>query len=958
MFPNLDSFDSKQYIIIKNAHVNNLKGVSVVIPRNKLVVITGLSGSGKSSLAFDTLFAEGQRMYVESLSSYARQFLGRMEKPDVDYIRGVAPAIAVEQKGNSSNPRATVGTTTEIYDYLKLLFARLGTTYSPISGQIVKKDTVTSVVDAIQAHEEGGKLLVLAPIAQLAGRSWTEEVKVIFQKGFSRIALGTEVVFIEELLKEGEENPRKMEKRLASQPLFTLIDRGVVRKTDEDNQFRLADSVQTAFYEGQGTCIIDFVGKERKIYSDRFEADGMLFDEPNVQFFSFNNPYGACKKCGGFGTTLGVDESLVITDRTKSLYDGAVTPWRTEKMSAWRDDFVRKSTAYNFPIHRSYQDLEEKELHLLWYGDKELKGIWAFFDFVESNIEKIQYRVMLSKYRARVPCPDCKGSRLRPDAQYVKINDHSITDLVLLPIEQAWEFFEQLPLYLTDSEQQVGHRLLAEIVNRLAYLDKVGLGYLSLNRLTKDLSGGEYQRIKLATALGSALVGSMYILDEPSIGLHPRDTLRLVEVLKALRDLGNTVIVVEHEEEVMLSADQIIDLGPHAGSRGGELILSMSAGELQKSTQKAVISLPHSALNEAYKLTDSHTYNFLKGFDKIEIPTTRRAWHDFIELKGARQHNLQNVTVKFPLNVLSVITGVSGSGKSTLIKQVFVPALRARMNQTVEDIGKYDSISGGIKLLTAVEYVDQNPIGKSSRSNPATYTKVYDHIRDLFEAQPLAKKRGYTSSHFSFNVEKGRCDTCEGDGKIKIEMQFMADIYLTCESCQGKRFKKEILEVTYQDQSIAGVLNMTIDDALAFFEKDKKILPTLKILAQVGLGYVGLGQSASTLSGGEAQRLKMANFLKEKATKTLFIFDEPTTGLHFHDIKKLLFAIDALVNQGNTVIIIEHNLEVIKCADWIIDLGPDSGYNGGKVCFEGTPEDMLKLADEDNFTAKFLRAKI
>jgi excinuclease ABC subunit A len=955
---NLESFDSKQYIIIKNAKVNNLKGVDVVIPRNKLVVITGLSGSGKSSLAFDTLFAEGQRMYVESLSSYARQFLGRMEKPDVEYIKGVAPAIAVEQKGNSSNPRATVGTTTEIYDYLKLLFARLGKTYSPTSGKIVKKDTVTSVVDEIQAHEEGAKLLILAPIQKQEGRTWTDEIKVIFQKGFTRVAVGEDVLFIEEILKEAETDAKKTEKRLASASLFTLIDRGVVRKEDEDNQFRLADSVQTAFYEGHGVCVLDFVGKERKSYSDKFEADGIVFEEPSIQFFSFNNPYGACKKCGGFGTTLGVDEHLVITDRHKSVYEGAVTPWRTEKMSAWRDDFVRKAMDYDFPVHRAYQDLNEKELHLLWHGNKKVKGIWAFFEFVESKIEQIQYRVMLSKYRARVTCPDCKGSRLRPDAQYVKVNGKSITDLVLLPIQDALQFFTALPAHLSEADKQIADRLLAEIINRLAYLEKVGLGYLTLNRLTKDLSGGEYQRIQLATALGSALVGSMYILDEPSIGLHPRDTQRLVQVLKDLRDLGNTVIVVEHEEEVMQAADQIIDLGPNAGSQGGELILSMSAGELEKSksAKKAELFLPHSTINEKYTLKDSHTYNFLKGFDKIDLPTSRRAWHDSIDITGARQHNLQNVSVKFPLNVLTVVTGVSGSGKSTLVKQVFLPALRARMNQTVEDIGKYDSITGGIKLLQGVEYVDQNPIGRSARSNPATYTKVYDHIRDLFADQPLSKKRGYTSAHFSFNVEKGRCDTCEGDGKIKIEMQFMADVYLTCESCEGKRFKKEILEVTYQDKNIADVLEMTIDEALVFFEKDKKVLPTLRILHQVGLGYVGLGQSASTLSGGEAQRLKLANFLKEKATKTLFIFDEPTTGLHFHDIKKLLVAIDALVNQGNTVIIIEHNLEVIKCADWIIDLGPDSGNNGGKVCFEGTPEAMKGL--EGNFTADFLKYKI
>lgn len=1004
MFANIDDFDARDFILIKNAKVNNLKGINVVIPRNQLVVITGLSGSGKSSLAFDTLFAEGQRMYVESLNSYARQFLGRMEKPDVEYIKGISPAIAVEQKGNTKNPRATVGTTTEIYDYFKLLFARIGITYSPVSGEPVKKDTVTSVINQIYTCEEGQKLMILAPLQATEGRTLADELKIIFQKGFSRVVVNGELKFIEDLIGEDEsiksevlsnndtekpeKSPKKSKKkttepaentlhdapsnyelqikaepdlrlktqdlRLSTDDFFVLIDRAVVRHEDEDNQYRLADSVQTAFYEGHGTCVVDLGENGKLTFSDRFEADGMAFDEPSVQFFSFNNPYGACKRCGGFGNVLGIDEHLVIPDKTQSVYEGAIAPWRTEKMIEWRDAFVKTAIHLDFPIHRAYQDLNEKELDLLWQGGHGVEGIDQFFRHIESQAHKIQYRVMISRYRAKITCPDCKGTRLRKDAQYVKIAQKSIADLVLMPIRESVIFFQNLQL--NENEQKIAKRILAEIINRLGYLDRVGLGYLTLNRLTATLSGGEYQRIKLATALGSALVGSMYILDEPSIGLHPRDTKRLVEVLIDLRDLGNTVIVVEHEEEIMQAADQILDLGPNAGSQGGDLILSMSAEELIKSNGKFIPEKKYSALNQDFSLQQSHTYNFLKNLDRIEIPPKRRRWKEFIEIKNARQHNLRNVTVKFPLDLLCVVTGVSGSGKSTLIRNILYPALNHHLNKVGENIGQYEGLSGSLAYIKAVEFVDQNPIGKSSRSNAATYTKVYDVIRDLYANQPLAKQRNYTTSHFSFNVDKGRCDVCEGEGKIKVEMQFMADVYLTCEGCGGKRFKKEILEVKFQDKDVAEVLDMTIDDCIVFFQNQVKIRQSLETLSNVGLGYVGLGQSATTLSGGEAQRLKLATFLKEKSERTLFIFDEPTTGLHFHDIKKLLHAINALIENGNSVLIIEHNLEVIKCADWVIDLGPDSGENGGEICFQGTPEDLIK--SEGNLTGAFLKGKL
>lgn len=969
---NIDALSPKDYIIIKGAKVNNLKNLSVAIPRNKLVVITGLSGSGKSSLAFDTLFAEGQRMYVESLSAYARQFLGRMEKPEVEYIRGVSPAIAVEQKVNTRNPRSTVGTTTEIYDYMKLLFARIGKTYSPVSSNIVKRDTVTDVVNFVLNLTENERFMVLAPLIIKANRTYQEELNILLQKGFTRLyklglSVGTqtmaefspfggrksdhrngEVVFIEDELKKltisndqsliyNQQLTTDNENHLTS---YILIDRNSVQKESEDFQYRLADSVQTAFYEGEDNCILALANGEQHTFSDKFEADGITFEEPSVNLFTFNNPYGACKRCEGFGNILGIDPDLVIPDKTLSIYDGAIAPWRTDKMREdWLMPLLKSGIKFDFPIHRAFNDLTEKEKELLWTGNEYFYGLGNFFNFLESHVHEIKYRVMLSRYRGRTVCPDCKGTRLRKDAQYVKINGKSIVDLVLLPIGKIAQFFEEIQL--TDYEEQVAKRILLEIQNRLKYLQLTGLGYLTLNRLTSTLSGGEFQRIKLATSLGSALVGSMYILDEPSIGLHPRDTHNLVEVIKTLRNLGNTVIVVEHEEEVMRQADQIIDIGPEAGSHGGNLVFQGSFEEILKND----ISL---------------TARYLNGIQQIEIPKNRRKWKSFIEIVGARENNLKGVNAKFPLGVLTVVTGVSGSGKSTLIKKVLYPALAKHLGGgSGEDIGKLERIGGDLKKIKQIEFVDQNPIGKSSRSNPVTYIKVYDYIRNLYADQPLAKKRGYKSGFFSFNVEGGRCDVCQGEGKIKIEMQFMADIYLTCENCKGKRFKQEVQDITYKDKTIADVLDMTITEGMTFFQEMPPIRERLRPLEEVGLGYVKLGQSSNTLSGGEAQRVKLASFLGKGNAENegiLFIFDEPTTGLHFHDIHKLLFAINALVNQGNSVIIIEHNMEVIKCADWVIDLGPDGGDNGGEICFEGTPEEMVKLAD--NHTARFLKEKV
>jgi excinuclease ABC subunit A len=939
----LDDLDPKKYIIIKRARVNNLKNLSVAIPRNQLVVITGLSGSGKSSLAFDTLFAEGQRMYVESLSSYARQFLGRMEKPDVDYIKGVSPAIAIEQKVNTRNPRSTVGTSTEIYDYLKLLFARVGKTYSPISGKEVKRDTVTDVVSSINTLPFGTRVMIACPLHVKKGRKLTDELNLLLSKGYARVLINGEVKFIEELLNPPAEGKKKAKALKVEGEVEILIDRSTVNAEDEDTTFRLSDSVQTAFFEGEGECIVyseleKGTKNKRQTFSDRFELDDMKFTEPSVNFFSFNNPYGACQTCEGFGKVLGIDEDLVIPDKTLSVYEGAIAPWRSESMSEWAKPLLKNGIKFDFPIHRPYNELTQGQKDVLWNGNEYFEGINDFFKYLETKSYKIQYRVMLSRYRGRTNCPDCRGTRLRKDAQYVKIVNTSITDIVLMPIEDALMFFEKLKL--NDFDRKVSERILTEIKSRLEYMARVGLGYLTLNRITSTLSGGEYQRIKLATSLGSALVGSMYVLDEPSIGLHPKDTARMVEVLKSLRDLGNTVIVVEHEEEIMRAADQIIDIGPDAGSHGGQLIFQ---GTLKDVNGKIV----------------SHTTDYLTGRESIAIPSQRRKWTDAITVVGARENNLKNLTVKFPLGVLTVVTGVSGSGKSTLIKKIVYPAV-GRMNGSVgETPGRFDKLEGDVTRVTQVEFVDQNPIGKSSRSNPISYVKAYDIIRQLYADQPLSKQRGYKPSHFSFNVEGGRCETCQGEGEIKVEMQFMADIYLKCESCHGKRFKQEILEIEYNGKNIADVLGLTVEDALDFFKDRKNILDKIVPLNDVGLGYVKLGQSSNSLSGGEAQRVKLASFLGKNSTEgnILFIFDEPTTGLHFHDISKLLKAIYALVDEGHTVIVIEHNLEVIKCADWIIDLGPEGGEKkGGNLIFEGTPEQMVKSGK--GYTAEFLRSKI
>lgn len=943
--PNITELDPKKYILIKGAKVNNLKNLDVAIPRNKLVVITGLSGSGKSSLAFDTLFAEGQRMYVESLSSYARQFLGRMEKPEVDWIRGISPAIAIEQKVATKNPRSTVGTTTEIYDYLKLLFARIGETISPVSGKKVKKDTITDVVNFILSQPEGTKVIISSPVHLKNGRKLEAELQILVQKGFTRIVFDSEILFLEEILEKKENYTTLFNTKNPEKHIQILIDRVVVKKDDEETQFRISDSIQTTFFEGEGTCFVEIAGNEKNTFSDKFELDGITFETPSLNLFSFNNPFGACRRCEGFGRVLGIDPDLVFPDKNLSVFEGVIAPWRSEKMSEFLTPLIKKGIKFDFPIHRAYKDLNEEQKALLWTGNEYFQGLDAFFAFLEAETYKIQYRVMLSRYRGRTVCPECRGSRLRKDASYVKIDNKSITDLVLMPINIVSDFFQNIKLNATQKE--VSKRIIIEIENRLKYMEEVGLGYLTLNRLTNTLSGGEYQRIKLATSLGSALVGSMYILDEPSIGLHPRDTEKLVGVLKTLRDIGNTVIVVEHEEEVMHAADEIIDIGPEAGSHGGQLVYQGKNTDIQ-------------ALDN--RLSHSHTINFLKNLDAIEIPKVRRKSTSFIEITGAKENNLKDISVKFPLGILSVVTGVSGSGKSTLVRKILYPALGRHLGTYTEETGKFSELGGSLNKIVAVEMIDQNPIGKSSRSNPVTYIKAYDHIRLMFSELQIAKNRGYKPAHFSFNVDGGRCETCQGEGEITIEMQFMADVRLVCESCAGKRFKQEILDVKFHEVDIADVLNMTIDDAIDFFRKpEPKLADKLLPLQEVGLGYIRLGQSSNTLSGGEAQRVKLASFLgkgNSNRGKTLFIFDEPTTGLHFHDIKKLLKAINALVEQGDSVIIIEHNMEIIKCADWIIDLGADGGEAGGFVEFEGTPEEMIKTCKKDNHTARFLKGKL
>ena len=913
-------------ILIKGAKLHNLKNITVGIPRNKLVVITGLSGSGKSSLAFDTLYAEGQRRYVESLSSYARQFLGKLDKPKVDNIVGIAPAIAIQQKVNTSNPRSTVGTSTEVYDYLKLLFARIGKTYSPISGQEVKKHTVTDVVDAVMRYPEGTKLLLLAPVSIPKDRTVEQVLKLLLQQGYARILYKEEIIRIEE-----DNLPKNLDN------FQLVIDRVIVRH-DEDFQHRLADAVDTAFFEGKGECYIqEMDGVVQTHFSNRFELDGIAFLEPNVHLFSFNNPYGACPKCDGYGDTIGLDEDLIVPNTGLSVYENAIYPWRGETMSWFRDQLVNNAYKFDFPIHKPWFELTDEQKQLVWDGNKYFTGLTDFFKELEDKSYKIQNRVLLARYRGKTRCHECHGKRLRKEANYVKIAGKSISDLVELPIEELQVFFKELKL--NDYEQEVAKRLLLEINNRLQFLTDVGLGYLTLNRKSNTLSGGESQRINLATSLGSSLVGSMYILDEPSIGLHPRDTERLISVLKSLRDLGNTVIVVEHDEDIMKAADYIIDIGPEAGTHGGEVVATGTYEELLKA--------------------NTLTGKYLSGRLSIEVPKKRRTSPHYITLVGCRENNLKNIDVTFPLDMLTVVTGVSGSGKSTLVKKLLYPAIQKELDLGGEKIGQFTKIEGKYKHLQSVEFVDQNPIGKSSRSNPITYIKAYDDIRALFANQKLAKMRNFQSKHFSFNVDGGRCEVCKGEGEVTIEMQFMADVHLTCEACGGKRFKKEVLEVMYEGKNIDDLLNTTIDDAVAFFQKHKqtKIAEKLKPLQDVGLGYVTLGQSSSTLSGGEAQRIKLASFLSKSDSKekVLFIFDEPTTGLHFHDIRKLLDSLQALIEKGHSVIIIEHNVEMIKSADYVIDLGLEGGAKGGNLIATGTPEEIAK--NKKSYTGKYLKLK-
>lgn len=926
------TLEPKKNILIKGAQIHNLKNLDVVIPRNELVVITGLSGSGKSSLAFDTLYAEGQRRYVESLSSYARQFLGRLDKPKVEYIKGIAPAIAIEQKVNTTNARSTVGTSTEIYDYLKLLFARIGKTISPVSGKEVKKDTVSDVINEVKTFEKESKWLLLAPIHLEEGRKVEDKLKVLLQQGFARILVDNEMVRLDQLDEHSLDNKN----------ILLIIDRIVVNpETSGEEEFynRLADAVQTAFFEGKGICYLQELHSQKRLeFSANFELDGISFLEPNIHLFSFNNPYGACPTCEGYGNIIGIDEELVIPNTGLSVYENAIFPWRGESMSWYRDQLVNNAYKFDFPIHKPYFQLTNEQKELIWKGNKYFDGLDSFFRELEEKNYKIQNRVMLSRYRGKTKCNTCKGKRLRKEANYVQVGGKTISELVDLPIKRLIPFFQELEL--SEYDFKVAKRLLIEINNRLAFLSDVGLDYLTLNRNSASLSGGESQRINLATSLGSSLVGSMYILDEPSIGLHPKDTEKLIKVLKNLRDLGNTVIVVEHDEDIMKAADRIIDIGPEAGTFGGNLVAEGTFEEI---------------LN-----ANSLTAKYLNGEMEISVPKTRRKSKNFIEIIGARENNLQNVDVSFPLENLTVITGVSGSGKSTLVKKILFPAMQKKLEGIGDKAGQFSEIKGSFSHIKHIEYVDQNPIGRSSRSNPVTYIKAYDDIRDLFAKEKLSKIRGYLPKHFSFNVDGGRCETCKGDGTINVEMVFMADVELPCETCGGKRFKKEILEVNFEGKNIDDILTMTIDDAISFFNahKQAKIIQKLQPLQDVGLGYVQLGQSSSTLSGGEAQRIKLASFLVKGTTKdkALFIFDEPTTGLHFHDIKKLLTSFDALIEKGHSIIVIEHNLDLIKCADWIIDLGPEGGENGGQILAIGTPEEIVK--NKKSITGIYLKEKL
>lgn len=926
--------DPKHNIIIKGAHLHNLKHIDVVIPRNQMVVITGLSGSGKSSLAFDTLYAEGQRRYVESLSAYARQFLGRIDKPKVEYIKGIAPAIAIEQKVNTTNARSTVGTSTEIYDYIKLLFARIGHTYSPISGQEVKKDTVEDVIKLVQTLPLDSKWLLLAPLLFEEDRSLAEHLAVLLKQGYARLSVKGEMVRLDEFLALEAD----LINQFALEDVLLVIDRIVVKDTDEFYN-RLGDAIETAFFEGKGTCFVRaLTGETQHEFNNRFELDGLTFLEPNIHLFSFNNPYGACPTCDGYGNVIGIDEELVFPNTGLSVYENAVFPWRGESMGWYRDQLIQHAYKFDFPIHRPLFQLTPEEKALLWEGNEFFTGLHAFFEELEEKNYKIQNRVLLSRYRGKTKCPTCKGKRLRKEANYVKIGGKTVSDLVDMPIDKLVVFFQELQL--TPYEKQVAKRLLIEINNRLGFLLNVGLSYLTLNRNSSTLSGGESQRINLATSLGSSLVGSMYILDEPSIGLHPKDGEKLIHVLKQLQALGNTVIIVEHDEEIMHAADQIIDIGPEAGTFGGELVAQGTMAEILQS--------------------DSLTAQYLNGTLAIEVPKKRRPYKHYIDIIGAREHNLKNIDVRFPLDCLTVITGVSGSGKSTLVKRILFPALQKKLTGLSDKPGQYTALEGKFDHIKQIEYVDQNPIGRSSRSNPVTYIKAYDEIRDLYSKQNTSKLRGYQPKHFSFNVDGGRCEVCKGEGSVTVEMQFMADVHLECEACHGKRFKKEVLEVNFEGKNIDDILSMTIDEALAFFtlHNQTKIATRLQPLQDVGLGYVQLGQSSSTLSGGEAQRIKLASFLLAGSTreKVLFVFDEPTTGLHFHDIKKLLTAFNALIDKGHSILVIEHNLDLIKCADYIVDIGPEGGENGGQLIAFGTPEEIVKI--KASSTGQYLKHKL
>lgn len=956
-------------IRLKGARVNNLKQIDLEIPRDKLIVITGLSGSGKSSLAFDTLYAEGQRRYVESLSAYARQFLGRMQKPECDYIKGLPPAIAIEQKVISRNSRSTVGTSTEIYEYLRLLYARVGHTFSPVSGNEVKCHTVQNVVDCALGYSEGTRFTVLAPMRVRPGRTLREQLETDLQQGLSRLDIDGEPVRIEDYLQSSDDVLRADEAvmraaandatatQTGGRRICLLIDRLAVSNAKETLS-RLADSVQTAFFEGDGECMLRFYpARILHTFSTRFEADGMTFREPDDNMFSFNSPLGACERCEGFGRVIGIDEHLVIPDTSKSLYDGAVVCWRGEKMGLWKEEFIRRNARKDFPIFEPYYKLTRKQKDLLWHGDteetmrpeEEQVTIDAFFRMLERNQYKIQYRVMLARYRGKTDCPVCHGSRLKPEAEYVKVGGKTITELVRMPVKELLPFF--MHIELSEHDAAVAKRLLAEITGRLKFLSEVGLDYLTLDRLSNSLSGGESQRINLATSLGSSLVGSLYILDEPSIGLHPRDTQRLIRVLEALRDLGNTVIVVEHDEEIIRAADWIIDIGPEAGRLGGNVVfqgkISADApADAPRREKKDAVSGPYV----------SHTLNYLYGLEKIEVPASRRAWNRSITVKGARANNLKGINVEFPLNVMTVVTGVSGSGKSTLVRDIFYRALKRAKDEPADLPGEFIGLEGDIDAISSLEFVDQNPIGRSTRSNPVTYVKAYDEIRKLMASQPLSKQMDFTSACFSFNADGGRCEECKGEGKVKVEMQFMADLVLECEACHGKRFKSEILDVRYHGKNIYDILEMTVNRAIEFFGEhgERKIVQKLKPLQDVGLGYIKLGQSSSTLSGGENQRVKLAYYLSlERVQPTLFIFDEPTTGLHFHDINRLLGAFNALIERGHSILIIEHNEEVIKCADYVIDLGPEGGREGGQLVVAGTPEEIVRQGK--GYTARYLK---